>query len=571
MNINIDRRALLLSAGGLTLDSCAHCIFPSPSQTADQVSDAHAHFFSVTDLPVAGFAKFVLIPRHFPGFPDFAYALVDIIAWVAKALALTADAEARQLGVGALSLSGIPNPGDFGREAAKAHRMGLRGEAPVPEVDELEPIAGAPMIRGDVRAESHRALAALLGRTEAGIGNGKPGLTAAEFEAIAAGRSFDARAPGDPDLQCPTNPPTTTKASTLPSAQFLLHWAYQMCRPRCVHVESYLDTIRRDGASVADAVNLLVDFDKWLDDSPRPGSQTDRQVAYWTGYVDVSASVPGRIRLHTFAGYDPLRDAEERVLERRPATSFAAMQQWARNGRDPASRAARRIAGFKVYPPMGFRPDCNASIAIPDLRGGVAIRKRWGAKFEQIGTEIDHSLKDFFAFCVTEDVPIVTHGRESNLAFPENGDDPSPRHWLALAKRLRRDFPAYKPLRINIGHFDMVNCASPQGDPEVLREGLLLNGRRETRIYFDLSFDDRILAGRGSELFAEIGKVCRDVHDDGNYVMFGSDWIMLANQPNAGEYLKLAYAAASQDNFWKDRLDKLFRSNLMRFLDPTAD
>ncbi|HSI19817.1 MAG TPA: hypothetical protein VK980_18765, partial [Sphingomonas sp.] len=129
MNIHADRRTLLLSAGGLTLGGCVHCTFPAPSQTAEQVSDAHAHFFNVTDLPVAGFAKFVLIPRHFPNFPDFAYALVDIIAWLAKAFSLSADAEARQLGAGTLSGSGMVGPADFGREAAKAHNMGLRGEA----------------------------------------------------------------------------------------------------------------------------------------------------------------------------------------------------------------------------------------------------------------------------------------------------------------------------------------------------------------------------------------------------------------------------------------------------------
>lgn len=569
MNLLTDRRTLLLSAGGLTLGGCAHCILPAPSQAPEQVSDAHAHFFNVADLPVAGFAKFVLIPRHFPNFPDFAYALVDIIAWVAKALALSADAEARRLGAGALSLSGDTDPADFGREAAKAHRMGLRGKAPVAEVDRLGPVPGAPAIRRDVRAESHRALAALLGGDERGTGKGGRDLTAEDFQAIAQGQAFDRMDPGDPGLQCPTHAVAATKA--LPSARFLLRWAYLMCRPRCVHVEAYLDAVRRDGARIADAVNLLVDYDKWLDDSPRPQSQTDRQVAYWTRYADVSASVPGRIRLHTFAGYDPLRDAEERVLERRPVTSFAAMQQWARDGRDPASRAKRRIAGFKLYPPMGFRPDSNAGLAIPDLRGGVAIRARWGSKIAQIGAEIDRSLNDFFAFCVKEDIPVVTHARESNLAFPGNGDDPSPRHWLALAERLRRDHPGHKPLRIALGHFDMVNCPNPKDDAEVLRDSLLLNRRRDSRIYFDFSFDSRILEGKGSALFAELAKVCRDAQDEGDYVMFGSDWIMLANQPNGSEFLKLAYAAASADEFWKSRLDKLFRNNLLRFLDPKAD
>lgn len=573
MNLPVDRRAVLLAGGVLTLGGCAHCVMPAPSQEAGEGSDAHAHFFNLADLPVAGFAKFVLIPRHFPSFPDFALALVDIIAWVAKALALTADAEARRLGAGTLSLSSTPGPKDFGREAAKAHWMGLRGEAPIPEVDRLGPVAGAEELRGDGRAQSHRALAALLGGAELRMSEGDRALTAADFETIAAGRDFvprpSGKASGDPDLQCPSEPPAAARA--LPNVQHLLHWVYLMCRPRCVHVEAYLEAVRRGGSSIADAVNLLVDYDKWLDDSARSGSQTDRQVAYWTRYADVSASVPRRIRLHTFAGYDPLRDAEERVLEGRLVTSFTAMKQWALDGRNPVSRAPRRIAGFKLYPPMGFRPDSNAGLVVPGTRGGVAIRSRWGSRIGQVGAEIDRSLKEFFDFCVTENVPVLAHARESNLAFAENGDDPSPRHWLALAERLRDEHPTVKPLRIALGHFDLVNCPNPKGDAEVLRDALRLNRERNARIYFDVSFDTRILKGEGWKLFGELADVCKAAGDDGDYVMFGSDWIMLANQPNAGKFLNLAYAAASEVRFWEERLDKLFRLNLLRFLDPNAD
>ena len=569
MTIATDRRGLLAAAGTLALGGCAHCTFPAPSAATRVIGDAHAHFFNSADLPVAGFAKFVLIPRHFGGLPEWAEAVVDIIAWTAQVLSLTADAEARQLGAGTLSKGPRAEPEDFGREAARAHRAGLSGRSLANGARSGKLRAGEGAVSADQRAASHRALAALLGSPVGGKGSRDEGLSEAEFTAIASER--DRRPPPGPesDLQCPRVQPEDFRAKALPGVRYLLNWAYLLCRPRCVHVEKYLGDIRHDGARIGDVVNLLIDYDKWLDDTPRDGSDTASQVAYWTRYSDISATASGRPLLHTFAGYDPLRDAEERVLESKSdsATSFAALQQWALDGRKPGSTSPRRIVGFKVYPPMGFRPDTNAKIDIPQERGGLRIHEDWGVKFGQIGQEIDNSLNALFKFCCTHDIPIMTHSRESNIALPEHGDDPSPRHWLKRALMVRE--AGLGPLRLCFGHFDLINCKdSPKGDKQVLFEALKLNAKKESRLYFDVSFDDRILSGQAKALFRELGQICDDAGDDGDFVMFGSDWIMLANQPKVGEYLNLAYAAASEDEYWRDerRLAKLFGGNLKTFL-----
>jgi hypothetical protein len=569
----IDRRSLIASGGALALGGCAHCTFPPVSQAAERIGDAHAHFFNLADLPVAGFVKFVLIPRHFPDLPEFTHALVDIIAYIAKHATLTADEEARQLGAGTLGSAGAQSSRDFARAAAKAHRIGLGGKAPVDNIDQIGEGKGAPGLRADLRASSHRALAALLGGSAPGKGATRKALDESDFEAIAAGGSL--RSAKDPDLQCPPPASLAQIPDRLPSVRNLLYWAYLMCRARCYHVEEYLRTIQRVGASVADAINLLVDYDCWLDDRPSKGSEQAQQIAYWTRYSAASASIPGRIRLHSFVGFDPLRDAEERVLEHAAVTSFAAMKDWAIEGRDPASSAPRKIQGFKVYPPMGFRPDNNSVIDIPNARGGKAIKARWDKvnSFSRIGSEIDSSLDSFFRFCVEQDIPVMTHARESNIALEGHGGDPSPRHWLTRVTELAERFPApqYKPLRLCLGHFDMFSCPGPKDDRQVLLEALALNKAGKARVYFDLSFDDRILANDGKALFTELADVCRQAGDDGDYIMFGSDWIMLANQPNVGEYVQLAYEAAKSVRFWEDKLDKLFGGNLRRFLDPASN
>ena len=249
---SFNRRGFLASGAGLTVGGCMHCTFPAPlAAMQERVGDAHAHFFNAADLPVAGFAKFVLIPRYLPDAPDAANALVDIIAYVAKVLTLTASDELRQIGSGAFSRRGSPTPADFGRAAAKAHRAGLNGVALVPEVDALEPSDTERRLAATTRSASHATLAGMLGTVGiAGAARGDT-LDAATFEAIAAEpqSSVVALSKADDDLQCSNQEESLAAAPA--GARTLLHWVYLMCRPRCRHVEEYLTTIARPSATGA--------------------------------------------------------------------------------------------------------------------------------------------------------------------------------------------------------------------------------------------------------------------------------------------------------------------------------
>ncbi|MCW4460932.1 hypothetical protein OK349_04380 [Sphingomonas sp. BT-65] len=592
VSARIGRRELLSTGAALLAGGCVHCRFPPPAGVElAAISDAHAHFFNAADLPVAGFTKFVLIPRYFPSLPDFALALVDIIAFVAKTLSLSASEELRQLSRAGSIGGQAPSQADFAKRAAQAHRIGLGDVAPV-----ADRLSAFTVRDGPGRRASHQALARLFGAEESSLETRRAAhLEERDFLAIIA-RDSDARpsatptAPNRPrpqpaaepedGLQCPAGrdeAPPASQAQQQESVRTLLRWAWLMCQPRCAHVETYLKTIAKPEAQVRDAINLLVDFDRWLDDRPARGSGMREQVEYWTRYGDVSANLPGRIRLHSFAGFDPLRDAEERVLEGREAgqTSLAAMKRWVLAGRDPSSVERHRITGFKLYPPMGFRPDSNAGLEIGEARGGIAIHARWrDAGVGRVGAEIDRSLEDFFEFCVRENVPVFTHARESNIALPGQELAPSPAYWLTRIEEIVRRYPGMPPLRLCIGHFDMFSChKGPSTDHDVLRRALALNrpdtaGRRKARIYFDFSFDVRILQGDGRTLLEELAGICKSAGDDGDAIMFGSDWIMLANQSNAADFLAAAHAAAMQVDFWRERADKLFRANLISYLTP---
>ncbi|HZF44771.1 MAG TPA: hypothetical protein VEZ26_00430, partial [Sphingomonadaceae bacterium] len=256
-------------------------------------------------------------------------------------------------------------------------------------------------------------------------------------------------------------------------------------------------------------------------------------------------------------------------------TTLDRMKAWAREGRRLGSHATHRIAGFKIYPPMGFRPDSNSAMQLPqcsdprDCRAATEVRNWWtgeghGWDLSELGTELDRSLDLFFRFCAQEDIPIMSHSRPSNGSMAGADWKALPHYWLNRA-RMVREYGLH-PLRACLGHFD--------GRPEnaqVLIDGLRMNkaqtgGKPHARLYFDVSFDDDILDGRPSNLLDSLASSCREAEDNGDYIMFGSDWIMLGQRSEAADYLRTFRDAASMHPFWHDKVDKLFRRNFIDFM-----
>src|SRR3546814_17060125 len=100
-------------------------------------------------------------------------------------------------------------------------------------------------------------------------------------------------------------------------------------------------------------------------------------------------------------------------------------------------RAAHRIAGFKLYPPMGFRPDTNKGLILPKGRAGDIVRKRWGDRewnLDEIGDRLDASLDSFFRYCAAEDIPVIAYAAMSNGSMAGADNLEAPSHWLQCAK-----------------------------------------------------------------------------------------------------------------------------------------
>jgi hypothetical protein len=137
----------------------------------------------------------------------------------------------------------------------------------------------------------------------------------------------------------------------------------------------------------------------------------------------------------------------------------------------------------------------------------------------------------------------------------------APLRWLDRATTVA-DY-GLNPLRICLGHFDVGGL-----NELVLVEALRMNrgSRPRANIFSDISYDEEILANRPTDLLDGLARACREVGDEGDYIMFGSDWMMLGQQPTARNYLENIRVAASKHIFWQDKLDKIFRTNFLRFL-----
>tara|TARA_B100000678_G_scaffold285032_1_gene287490 strand:- start:549 stop:2243 length:1695 start_codon:yes stop_codon:yes gene_type:complete len=549
-----DRRSFVIGSS-LVMAGCTTCRFPSPNGGSYEIADAHAHFFNLADLPVRDFMRDVVIPQQFPDLPDIVLALVNIAAGVTQAFAPSAREEIGHLERSLFEDDARTSTDTFGNEIKDLQEQAFAREGMV------EKSLGDPETS---LAASHLSLARRLGalkQSATGDRNKRGGATtnleidASVYSRIASGR----------DAQAAISPDKLNSQGALANINLraTLRWIYQMIQPRCEHVETYIKTIFSAEAKVGHAINLLVDYDRWLQDDPKKDLDHADQIEFWTRYEKVARRKGSPIQLHTFAGYDPLKHAGQRLAGETP--SFETMLGWV--DADEAG-ASHRIAGFKLYPPMGFNPSSNRDFSLPcDCRGAHQVKTWWekaGWDVDRIGEELDISLDCFFRACAKRDIPMLAHAANSLASMPGAGAKASPKYWLERARTVR-DWGG-NPLRVCLGHFH----TSPE-NADYLAQIIALNrptssGRPGARIYVDMSYDQDILDGHPTTILDFYAGVCEAAGDDGRHILFGSDWIMLGREPEAGNYLSQFRAAAADHCFWHDKVDRLFRRNLLEFL-----
>lgn len=581
--IIMQRRTFLASVAIVPLSGCVHCRLPAVREDFIPVSDAHGHFFNASDLPVGNFIKYCAIPglltkpdgSELP-LPDWALALIDIFGWVAKRLAVSASSEIRRFGRGELFGDSTPGTDEFGKQVARRQQ------------DQIGTRSARDQLPGNPQTDlgdSHYALARLLGALQPARSGGKdPGngeiVDASVYSDIATNGAIAGLEPGKPLERArllgsePMLDPLNYDREDISSQEVdaakvktMLRWAYEMCLPRCTHVEHYEKTISHENFGIEHVVNLMVDYGKWLGEEPAPGSSYEEQVRLWTRYDDWTSIQSSAIRLHTFVGFDPLRHLEEQ-LEGIPS-SFATMKEWALAGKRSDKDSTHRITGFKFYPPMGFKPAGNPDryeFPVPSskhyARAEQEVQNRWRERGwntqTQLGPGLERAMEEALDFCAQQDVPVFAHSYPSVGSMKGAQWNALPQYWVDAARgaHLRN---SGKRLTACIGHFD------PWQYSTAFADAIAENEAGRANIFFDFGYDPRILHDSAGSLLYQLERLCRNNSGE-EYVMFGTDWIMLGQETTAGSYLKNFLEALDANNFWSARRQKILGENLKRFL-----
>jgi hypothetical protein len=557
---DFDRRAILAAAASLLATGCAGCADLEPlgpiAAGERRVGDGHAHLFNAADLPVGGFVEHVLLPAYLGAWPALWPALVSL-SRLLKTLAVSASEEHRSIFSPASAEVPAVSPERFADVIADE----IEAQAALSAAPSIVPIGEQPAL-----ADSH-ALLGILIQEASNVQKGQAGPLSPAVNADRSLRSsvgridrafiarvalYGSRAGPASLAGSPMFPDLLPSSSAgLPRLWDGVKWIYALIQPRCTHVHRYLRTMTAARTRTVRVVNLLVDYDLWLADSASSGSGLEEQLRFWTAYRRRSVD---RIAIETFAPYDPLRHAEDRLRTGNDEGYFGTLRSWAEGG----AADEIEISGFKLYPPMGFRAKGNQGPP-PHDRAGRIIRKRWDGVWplESFGAELDRSLDRFFDYCSEKRIPIMAHASAGNEASAGAGSNANPAYWLDRALSIGR------PPSVCLAHF-----SADQFGEAVYRRVLEANAAGKSQIYFDLSFASELLDGRERQLMEQIAGLCAAADPECRWFVFGTDWIMLANQHEVHRYIPKLLAAAGGIEFWKSPgiLDNLLYNNLDRFL-----
>jgi hypothetical protein len=556
---------------------------------AFRLGDAHAHLFNMSDLPVRGFIRHVGLPagleRNGP-----VPALLDLIDKL-QPLAVTAAQELSDLERGI-----DPVPVHSTRLFNEALRFIAEGKGRSsighPGFFRLVKLFGRPL----ELADSYGLLDAVLSRLkaaaerrdtnlEAVLGIKKPGDRdvifggdSKEMKSGFADRVLRLFRPGSP--KCPEAPRGGGDGMSLAAIRAQLQWVHLMAQPRRCLLKRYLEVIQDGKVAPTTIVNLLVDYDRWLSDLPSPGSRHRDQIAFWTRLARDKA---GTVDIRTFAGFDPLKHAEER----RDGGGSAYLDDLLGFYHDRWNAGSRfGIHGFKLYPPMGFAPSGNVAWMFEgDSPTVQTIRARWAGRFpdRRIHEELNRALDEFFRACSDEGIPVLAHAFHSNEAGHCFGSRASPLGWEPVLRRNPR-------LKICLGHFadakdfaaglEMAEGADlpPHMWPLTGTSKLLdLNREREGRAYADISYMSELLQlrkGRGREravrFFLDLKTYCFRHDPQFRHILFGSDWLLLAREDRNQAYVSVIRQAMAEAGWEAEWIDNLFFANLQRFVGPSG-
>jgi predicted TIM-barrel fold metal-dependent hydrolase len=230
----------------------------------------------------------------------------------------------------------------------------------------------------------------------------------------------------------------------------------------------------------------------------------------------------GSVRVHGYAPFDPLREALFRDRQSPVESPFALVK-----------RAVHEegFIGVKLYPPMGFLPfDNTKKLFAGDYPHfiGLAFRKKMNAALDAV-------LRDLYAWCISEQVPILAHAANTNGADQGYSLRASPDNWVSVVK----NFPGIRVSLAHFGDFDAGFATATHPHPKLdetweWKMAKLVHDNPDSQIYVDMSYLRVALLDSNNNVRSEVKRMLRDVKkefpDLSKRMLFGTDWVMFGKE-----------------------------------------
>ena len=502
------RRFTALALGSTALAGCDLRLPPVRPVEARGTIDTHVHFFNGTDVPVLGFLDQVdFVGQHGGEVPKLARSpLIRFIVGLLADLTPLARDEVVPPTVVRQSRQVLE---DDDRARLAAYLADFQGGTTQTQAIVRQPTSIARAAPDD----SDKVVLAVL--------EDAAGVRAADLSAGTADDGRGAvilRRQALPPEARPT-PEDTARGLLDPASQRgdpqrlsiagLIRWAMLLTRPRSEIMQQALDLYGRPSEARV-FCNHLLDMTFWLRATERQQSPLDDQITL----MSALARRQPQVLVLNFAPFCPLRA----VVEGIGATLGRVQRAVTQDG----------FAGVKLYPPMGFRPDDNSRVSLRHSRRPDIDPAR-----------LNDALRALYRWCEDNDVPIASHASPSMGAGEGTAAYAAPRFWGPV-------LAAHPGLRVNLAHFGGFERHAVEGKDWQDELAELVGQHRN--LYFDTAYWTEAAPshpGYGDAL-AQAGALLRRQPALGQRMMYGSDWSMIAKEPDHPAYLrdKLAFVRA---------------------------
>lgn len=513
--------------------------------TVSKIVDAHCHIFNGDDLPIVQFIEKVALPQQ-SEFKQYAtkygHAIRFVVRFMAKWIRKNAPSADQEVDL----LDAIKQ----GTASARTENQIIQDE--ISHLTELIDELMSIRIRGGSFTFQERLISAYLPGIVVGLLHREayPGIYKGKGPLDNSDHAFDI----DRWQPAPALAEKLYYDGAGPLSLYL-RWGLMFQRYR-FELADELDRIH--GPRVHLLLPALVDYSNWLDD------EHNVRLASQVKVMGRIARRDGPVRVHSYAPFDPLREALHRAGPSQEESPLALVKR---------AVLTEGSIGVKVYPPMGFLPFDNAKKLFAGdfpLHLELEFRKRLSAALDTV-------LGDLYRWCVDEQVPILAHAANSNGADQGYSLRASPDNWAAVAK----NFPGIRISLAHFGDFDAGFETSANPNPRLeqtweWKMATLVRGYPASNIYIDLSYLNVALLAPDNNVRSEVRRMLREVKKEyptiSERMLFGTDWVMFGKEQlfppvsRSGQYADRVAQLLSECTFTDAEIERIMSANAGRFI-----